>query len=210
MQYLHDRPLIEYTIRAVQESALIDRVVVSTDSEHIADTCKSYGVEAPFLRPQALANPAAPVTAVLRHALEWLQDSKNYSPDWVAMLLITHPFRPTGFVDNFIKTVLSQELDSAFAADEERHSHWFLREDGQPELVSFGSDTAKAQKRSFFRELSGLISMAKREIVLSGSLYGQKLGIIPIHDMWAAINVHESVDQQLAELLAPQFLLSTG
>lgn len=206
--YLHDRPLIEYTIRAAQESALIERVIVSTDSEHIAETCRGYGVEAPFLRPQELANPTAPITEVLRHALKWLQEKENYSPEWVVMLLITYPFRPKGFVDNFIQTVLSQDLDSAFAAVKERHSHWFLREGGQPELVAFGSDKAKAQKRPFFRELSGLISMATGEVVLSGSLYGQKLGIIPTQDMRTVINVHDPIGQQLAELLAPQFLLS--
>ena len=207
--YLHDRPLIEYTIRAAQESALVDRVVVSTDSELIAETCKNYGVEAPFLRPQELANPTAPITEVLRHALEWLQDNENYSPDWAVMLLITYPFRPAGFVDNFIKTVASQDLDSAFAAVAERHSHWFLREDGRPELVSFGSDTAKAQKSPFFREMSGLISMAKRDVILSGGLYGQKLGIIPVEDTWAVLDVHDRIGRQLVELLAPHFLPST-
>lgn len=206
--YLHSRPLIEYTIRAAQESRLLDRVIVLTDSKQIAESCRSYGVEVPFLRPPELANPSAPITEVLRYALGWLEAKENYSPDWAAILLVTYPFRPKRFVDHFIQTVLSQDLDSAFAAVEERHSHWLLRERNQPELVAFGSETAKAQKRPFFRELSGLMSMAKREVILSGSLYGQKLGIIPTQDMWAVINVHDPIGQQLAELLAPQFLLS--
>ena len=209
MPTLQGRPLIQYTLRAAREATLIDRVIVSTDSQQIADACHDYGVEAPFLRPLNLANPEAPITEVLRHALEWLQDNENYSPDWVVMLLITYPFRPAGFVDNFIKTVASQDLDSAFAAVAERHSHWFLREDGRPDLVSFGSDAAKAQKSPFFRELSGLISMAKKDVILSGGLYGQKLGIIPVEDMWAVLDVHDRIGRQLVELLAPHFLLST-
>ena len=206
--YLNSRPLVEYTIRAAQESLLLDRIIVLTDSKHIAESCRSYGVEVPFLRPPELANPTAPITEVLRHALEWFSEKENYCPDWTAMLSITYPFRPKGFVDDFIKTVLSEGVDSAFAALEERYSHWFLREAGQPELVSFGSDIAKAQKKPFFRELSGLMSMVRREVILSGSLYGEKLGIIPTKDMWAVINVHDLIGQQLAELLAPQFLLS--
>lgn len=202
---LQGKSLIEYTIQAAQASDIIDRILVSTDKEHVRTACSSYNIDAPFLRPPELANPIAPVTAVLKHAVLWLQEEENYFPDWIVMLLITYPFRPKGFIDSFIKTVLSQDIDSAFAAIEERYSHWHILEGGQPDLMSFGSDTARDKKKSFYRDHTGLISMAKREIVLSGSLYGEKLGIIPTQDMWAVLNIHDPIDTQIIQYLAPHF-----
>jgi len=206
MPLLAGRALLEYTFRAAKESRFVDRLIVSTDSARIAEACKASGVDAPFIRPPELANPNAPITEVLRYTLEWLREHERIEPDWVTMLLVTYPFRPKGFVDTFIQTVLSEDLDSAFAAIEEGHSHWVLREGAQPELVSFGADVAKAYRRPLFRELSGLMSMATRETILAGKLYGQKLAIIPTHDARSTVNVHDPIGQQFAELLAPQFL----
>ena len=200
------RSLIEATARAARSSERIDRVEITTDNKAVAERCEAYGAPRCILRPPELANPRAPITQVLGHALACMRDEEGYVPDWVVMLMITHPFRPDGFIDGFIGTVLSQGLDSAFAATEETSSHWFINTDGQPELVAFGNDTAKSQKRPFYRELSGLISMARGEIVAGGSLYGTNLGIVPIGDAWAALNVHDAVGWELAELLAPRFL----
>jgi N-acylneuraminate cytidylyltransferase len=205
---LGGRALLEYTFRAARESRLTDRLIVSTDSARIAEACKASGIDAPFVRPPELANPNVPITRVLRYTLEWLSGHEQVEPDWIAMLSVTYPFRPKGFIDTFIQTVLSEDLDSAFAATEERQSHWALREDAQPELVSFGSDIAKADKRPLFRELSGLMSMAKRETILAGKLYGKKLAIIPTHDARSTVNIHDPLGQQFAELLAPRFLES--
>jgi CMP-N,N'-diacetyllegionaminic acid synthase len=202
---LGGKSLIEYTIDAAQQSNLIERILVSTDQEHVRKASLEFGVSAPFLRPPELANPIAPVTEVLRHATLWLQENENFIPDWIVMLLITYPFRPKGFVDTFIRTVLSQDLDSAFAAIEERYSHWHINDYGMPELMSFGSDTAREKKKSFYRDHAGLISMAKREIILSGGLYGNQLGILPTQDMWAVLNIHDPVDTQIIQYLAPHF-----
>lgn len=42
------KPLISYTIQAALESKYIDKVIVSTDSQEIADVAIKYGAEVPF------------------------------------------------------------------------------------------------------------------------------------------------------------------
>lgn len=202
---LAGRPLIEYTLHAAFGSRLFDRVIVSTDSETVAADARALGAEVPFLRPESLANPRAAVTAVLEHALKWLEEHERYVPDWAAMLMVTYPFRRRGFIDSFIETVLSEDLDSAFAAAEERHSLWMLNSDREPKLVSSGIETPKAEKRVLYRELSGLITMTMRHVALEGHLYGRKLGIVATHDAWAMVNVHDPGGRDLAGILAPQF-----
>src|ERR671913_443426 len=81
---LDGRPLLEYTIAAARAARRLDRVIVSTDSEAIADEARRLGAEVPFVRPLALANPTAPITEVMRHALKSLEETDGYVARWGA------------------------------------------------------------------------------------------------------------------------------
>ena len=55
--------------------ARIGRVVVSTDSEEIADAARAHGADVPFLRPADLADDRAPEMLAWRHALAFLAET---------------------------------------------------------------------------------------------------------------------------------------
>jgi len=56
---LGGKPLIAYTIDVAKKSNLITHLIVSTDDEEIADVCRKYGAEVPFMRPAKLADDLA-------------------------------------------------------------------------------------------------------------------------------------------------------
>lgn len=66
------KPIIHYSIKAAIKSGLFERVVVSTDSEEIADVALKAGAEVPFMRPESLSNDVAATAPVLEHAINWL------------------------------------------------------------------------------------------------------------------------------------------
>jgi N-acylneuraminate cytidylyltransferase len=68
---LSGHPLIAYSIKAGLDSVLTTRVMVSTDSESIAEVAKKYGAEVPFLRPSELAGDLSRDLEVFQHALNW-------------------------------------------------------------------------------------------------------------------------------------------
>jgi CMP-N,N'-diacetyllegionaminic acid synthase len=84
---LAGHPLIAYTVAAARESGLFDAVIVSTDSEAIADVARRYGAEVPRLRPVEMAGATSPDIEWVRHALE--------GADWEVFSLLrpTSPFR---------------------------------------------------------------------------------------------------------------------
>lgn len=67
-------PVIHYSIKAAIESGLFTKVIVSTDSEKIADTAIKAGAEVPFTRPESLSDDNTPTAPVLEHAINWLND----------------------------------------------------------------------------------------------------------------------------------------
>ena len=89
---LAGKPLIAYSIEAALESALFDRVVVSTDSEEIAAVAQSSGAEVPFLRSAEISDDVTPISAVTADALERLDpDGMRYR--FVAQLMANCPLR---------------------------------------------------------------------------------------------------------------------
>lgn len=85
---LAGRPLIAWTVAAALESRLFTRIVVSTDSQEIADAAREAGAQIPFLRPASLATDEATSADVVRHALATCSVKGHF-----ALLQPTSPFR---------------------------------------------------------------------------------------------------------------------
>jgi len=92
------KPLIAYSIEVALNAKLIDRVIVSTDDEEIAEISRYYGAEVPFLRPKELAGDDSSLSDAVAFSLDQLR-SDNYNPQIVAYLFPTHLFRTSQFVD---------------------------------------------------------------------------------------------------------------
>jgi CMP-N,N'-diacetyllegionaminic acid synthase len=86
-------PLIGHSLRAADLVPSIDRCVVSTDSEQIADLARSLGADVPFLRPAELAADDTPMAPVLRHALGEVEATEGSTYDFVVLLDPTSPAR---------------------------------------------------------------------------------------------------------------------
>ena len=68
------RPMMAWSILALQRSGCVERIVVSTDDDEIADIALSLGALVPFRRPAELANDHAATLPVMAHAVRALAD----------------------------------------------------------------------------------------------------------------------------------------
>ena len=93
-------PLIQWTIQAALGSNL-ERVVVSTDDDEIAEISKSLGAEVPFKRPAELSSDQTLSIDVVLHALDVLEEDF----DAVMMLQPTSPFRTSIDIVGAIKII---------------------------------------------------------------------------------------------------------
>jgi pseudaminic acid cytidylyltransferase len=94
---LAGKPIIAYSIAAARESGLFEHVVVSTDSEEIADVARQHNAEVPFLRDKVLADDFTPVSSATADALLRL-DPAGDKFDSVAQLMPNCPLRTAGDV----------------------------------------------------------------------------------------------------------------
>lgn len=99
------RPLIAWSVDAARQSALLDRFVVSTEDEEIADVARREGADV-LPRPAALATDTATTKAVLQHVVEVLH------PDELVVLQPTSPVRVDHLVDCAIRRFLETGADT--------------------------------------------------------------------------------------------------
>jgi CMP-N,N'-diacetyllegionaminic acid synthase len=114
LRLLTGRPLIGFSIQAALASHEIDRVIVTTDSEAIADAARIAGADVPFLRPASLATDASPTIDAVVHAVEYLETTTPQEQiDLVVTLQPTSPFRTATHIDHAIDLVRQRGADSA-------------------------------------------------------------------------------------------------
>lgn len=114
------KPLIAWSIEKAKLSKYLDMVLVTTDSQEIADIAKQYGAYAPFLRPPELATDQSSTYDAVRHALGYLKITEGKTFDYIVLLEPTSPLREDNDVDQMLERLIeaSSDFDSIVSIGE--------------------------------------------------------------------------------------------
>ena len=107
------KPIIAYSIEAALHSGMYDEVMVSTDSEEIAEIAKKYGAQVPFLRSEKTSNDFATTRDVLDEVIEEYK-KRGKSFDFMTCIYPTAPF------------VTAQKLKDAVTKLSESDADWAM------------------------------------------------------------------------------------
>lgn len=186
IKLLLGKPLIAYTVEQVKASSQIDRLILSTDDNAIADVAKSIGLEVPFMRPDELANDTAGSLAVVQHALDFVE-SQGEKYDAVCLLQVTSPYRPEGCIDDAIKLFKETKPDALVSVrkvPDEFNPHWtFEIADDNRLKIATGEDKIIPRRQelppAYHRD--GAIYITSVETIRTkGSLLGDDIVAFPI------------------------------
>ena len=114
-----------YTIEQALETKLFEHVVVSTDSEKIAETAKEYGAEVWFLRPAELAADDVSKLPAIRHV--FLEAETHYGQrfDVLADLDATSPLRMVKDISNAYNQFVVENANILITANTCRKNPYF-------------------------------------------------------------------------------------
>jgi N-acylneuraminate cytidylyltransferase/CMP-N,N'-diacetyllegionaminic acid synthase len=125
---LVDKPLICYTIKAAKESKFIDRVIISTDDEEIAEVAKKYGAEVPFMRPNELATDTAKAIDTYLYTINRLNENSTNLIEEFIVLQPTSPLRSAIDIDTAIEIFKKNKADSVISVVEAEHPpYWYKK-----------------------------------------------------------------------------------
>ncbi|PFG45498.1 N-acylneuraminate cytidylyltransferase [Vibrio sp. ES.051] len=105
---LNGKPLVGWSIEAAQNCSYIDKVIVSTDDQEIADIALQFGANVPELRPVELANDTATTASVMLYTL----DKFAADADIVVLLQPTSPLRTAQHIDEALSLFHQKDAES--------------------------------------------------------------------------------------------------
>jgi CMP-N,N'-diacetyllegionaminic acid synthase len=154
------KPLIFWTINAAKKAKCIDRIIVSTDDQEIAEIAKKYGAEVPFIRPAELAKDETPSIDPVLHFIDQVPGF-----DWLMLLQPTSPLRNNFDIDKIFKFCQDNKASSAVSVSEvNKHPYWMYERDSSFRLRSFINDPPKNTRRQDLPKiysLNGALYLAK-------------------------------------------------
>lgn len=108
-----DRSLLAHAIRLAQACDEIDEILVSTDSEDIAEEAARHGLPVPFLRPDELASDEAGALGMWQHAWKSMEASTSSRFDLSVLLQPTSPFRTVEDIQRVLRELAHNGHESA-------------------------------------------------------------------------------------------------
>jgi N-acylneuraminate cytidylyltransferase len=122
---LAGKPLVAWSIAHARAVQRIERVIVSTDSQAIADVARQYGAEVPFMRPEELARDTSPEWLAWRHALNYLLETEGNLPDVMVSIPTTAPLRLPLDIENCLDEYEKGDADMVITVTDAHRSPYF-------------------------------------------------------------------------------------
>ena len=189
IRLLGGQTLLYYAAQAAQASGVVDRTVLTTDSDRVAAEGRRAGIEVPFMRPVSLAQDDTPMLPVIEHAVNALTEG-GWEPEIVVLLQPTSPLRTGLHIRTAVQALRETEADSVVTVVElPRHlSPDYVMRIDQGQLVPFLPEGTRITRRqdtrpAFVRDGTAYVFWT-RTLGEMRSIYGEHCHplVIPAHE----------------------------
>lgn len=199
---LAGKPLINWTTQAALGSGVFDMVIVSTDSQLIADAAmRDVGVTFPGLRPAELASDTATTNDVISHVVKWVE--ANYEQvNMVAILQPTSPLRTAQHIKDAVALYRAKEANAVVSVCELDHPIQYCnRLPADNSLVGFITPVVNKRSQDLepYYRVNGAIYLFDRKHVgeLSG-IYCEG-SYAYLMDKASSVDIDDEFDFKIAE-----------
>lgn len=203
LKLLCGKPLIYYTIKAVKDSKIFDRFILSTDSPEIAHVAEAYGVEVPFLRPKELAQDNSIFRDAIVHALKWIErHDKKY--DLVQYVYPTTPLKTKDDILNGFEILQEKKVDMVISVCEDAHTPFWSnvlpQNNSMKDFVPKKYQKNRQELPMTYR-VNGCIFIAKWDVFYYKQNWFDQDTYAYIMPKERSIDIDSPLDFKLAELL---------
>ncbi len=168
------KPLLAWTAEAAHASRHINRLVLSTDDEEIAQVGREWGLDTPFLRPAELGRDDTPTIPVLQDVVRKLEAAGEHY-DAIFTLQPTNPLRRTEDIDGAIELLEKSGADSviSFVNVGERHPARMKEIDDKGRVIdppfaeAFEGQPRQSLPKLYLRE--GSVYLTRRDVLMNES-----------------------------------------
>jgi N-acylneuraminate cytidylyltransferase len=205
---LAGKPLIKWTIDLAQKLPYEKTIIVSTDSEEIAEVARRCGVEVPWLRPPEISQDSSTTTDVALHALNWFEESIS-KVDGVILLQPTTPFRMVEKIVEGIEKFKTSGMEPVVAVSPvSQHPRWMfkLEEDKLTSLLSDENNYARSQELESLLVVNGsFYIISPIDLREQETFFAKSMKPLIIDSLVESLDIDTQDDLDLAEFYASKF-----
>ena len=197
---LKGHPLIAYTIKAAQDASRLTDWLVSTDDEEIAEVAQRYGAPVPFMRPAAISGDTDRNNAVVRHAMEFMEERTGRRYDMLVLLQPTCPIRSAAHIDEAVERLWASPLETlASVRGPIKKRDPNIKAIRNDELVPYNErEDAAAWDAGYIYNAS--IYAMKRDFFLRENIFVSQRSVPFVMDRFHSADIDEKIDALVAEL----------
>ena len=169
-RHLNGKPLMDYTIEQAIECGLFENIVVSTDSETIAENARRLGIDVWFTRPAELSTDKAAKVPVIIHALH--ESEKYYKKTYSVVMDLdgTSPLRKVSDIENSLKQFQKSDANNLVTVCKSRKNPYFnmieKRNDRYKVVIESDTPINRRQDAPEVYEMNASIYIWKRHCLL--------------------------------------------
>ena len=199
---INDLELIAYSIIQAKNSKLFKHIVISTDSDEIANIAKKYGGEVFFKRDVKLASDDAAKLPVIKDALIKSEKYYNQNFDFVIDLDASAPLRSSKDIIKAYELFLKEDKDYLVSAVPARRNPYF-------NLIEIIENKVQTSKKGNFTtrqsapkcyDMNASIYIFKKEALLKEQDIFENTSMY-IMDENTAFDVDSELDFEIVEFL---------
>lgn len=209
VKLLAGRPLIAWTVEAaLNASCGIADIIVSTDSESIAEAARTAGASVPFLRPSTIAQDDTPTLPVIQHAVLEMEADRDNPYDWVLTLQPTSPLRTAADIEASVALARNSDppCDSVIAVTERPGEHPRLAKFEQDGVLKpFIGDSLEGIRRqdctppALFN--NGAIYLTRRDVVMKQNAILGERALPYCMPLSRSIDIDDLLDFKMTEMI---------
>jgi CMP-N,N'-diacetyllegionaminic acid synthase len=203
---LNGKPLIAYTIEQAKESGLFEHIVISTDSDDIANVAQECGAEVFFKRSAEMASDTAGKLDVIKDAFKRSEEYYSKTFDYLIDLDATAPLRSVEDIINSFKQFKKDNNENLITAMPSRRSPYFnlVEQDNRGKVyLSKKLDSAIVRRQDAPKsyDMNASIYIWKRDIILNeNSIFLKKTGLYVMPEE-RSIDIDTELDYKFVEFL---------
>jgi CMP-N-acetylneuraminic acid synthetase/spore coat polysaccharide biosynthesis predicted glycosyltransferase SpsG len=190
MRLLGGKPLIHYVLAALRESAVADRIVVSSEDAAILSWCELHDYET-HLRPAELASPEttiSEVAAFVADELDWDGDVGVFQP--------TSPLTRSSTIADAVGRFRNGDWTSLASCVRDHHLAWYQTSPDESPQPLFEARVNRQFNRSYLLRETGAIQLVRGDALRLGRQ------TVTAHHHLYEVDPAESLDIDTTEDLA--------
>ena len=199
------KPLLLWAVEAGLGSMIVDKTVLSTDDDSVADVATEFGVNDIMMRPKVLGDDDASMTSVIAHTLRSLENQGDHF-GYLALLQPTSPLRTSRHIDSAFSLVEEKQVLGAVSVCSTEHPlEWMGKIGSDWVLDSFFNETEMEKQSQEFvpsYQINGAIYIVPVERFLKEETLFLSTGMVAyVMNRRDSVDIDDEYDLRMAEWL---------